>query len=66
MAFGSESSGLESSFSSDWVGTSAKVGAGRTAARGAGGWGLLAAKQLHDDGADDTDLEDEGFEDIPF
>ncbi len=52
------------------AGASAKVGAGRTAAaaaRGAGGWGLLAAKQLHDDdGADDTDFEKEGFEDIPF
>ncbi len=52
------------------AGASAKVGAGRTAAaaaaRGAGGWGL-AAKQLHDDdGADDTDFEKEGFEDIPF
>src|SRR3712207_6216987 len=33
------------------VGASAKVRAGRTAAaaRGVGGWGLLAAKQLHDD-----------------
>ena len=51
------------------AGASAKVGAGRTAApaRGAGGWGL-AAKQLHDDddGADDTDLEKEGFKEIPF
>jgi single-strand DNA-binding protein len=50
------------------AGASAKVRAGRTAApaaRGAGGWGL-AAKQLHDDGADDTDLEEEDFEDIPF
>jgi single-strand DNA-binding protein len=51
------------------AGASAKVGAGRTAAaaaRGAGGWGL-AAKQLHDDdGADDTDFEKEGFEEIPF
>src|SRR3712207_6474997 len=34
------------------AGASAKVGAGRTAARGVGGWGH-AAKQLHDDdGAD--------------
>ena len=52
------------------AGASAKVGARRTAAaaaRGAGGWGL-AAKQLHDDddGADDTDFEKEGFEEIPF
>ncbi len=49
------------------VGASAKVPEARTAAaaRGAGGWGL-AAKQLHDDdGADDTDFEEEGFEDIP-
>jgi len=48
------------------VGASAKAPAGTTAtpARGAGGWGL-AAKQLHD-GADDTDFEEEGFEDIPF
>src|SRR3712207_5874739 len=44
------------------AGASDKVGARRTrtaaaAARGAGGWGLLAAKQLHDDdGADDTDF----------
>jgi single-strand DNA-binding protein len=39
------------------AGASAKVSARRTAAaaRGAGGWGL-AAKQLHDDRADDTDL----------
>jgi single-strand DNA-binding protein len=52
------------------AGASAKVGARRTAAaaaRGAGGWGLLAAKQLHDDdGADDTDFEKEGFEEIRF
>ncbi len=50
------------------VGASAKVPEARTAAaaRGAGGWGLLAAKQLHDDGADDTDFEEEDFEDIPF
>jgi single-strand DNA-binding protein len=54
------------------AGASAKVGAGRTAprtvpARGVGGWGLLAAKQLHDDdGADDTDFEKEDFEEIPF
>ena len=48
------------------VGASAKVRAGRTApAKGVGGWGH-AMKQLHDDGADDTDLEEEGFEDIPF
>ena len=49
------------------VGASGKVRAGRTAApaRGAGGWGL-AAKQLHDDGADDTNFEEEDFEDIPF
>jgi single-strand DNA-binding protein len=49
------------------AGASAKVSARRTAAaaRGAGGWGL-AAKQLHDDGADDTDFEKEGFEEIPF
>jgi hypothetical protein len=46
------------------VGASAKVTAGRTAAaaRGAGGWGH-AMKQLQD-GADDTDFEEEGFEDI--
>ncbi|MDQ5830571.1 MAG: single-stranded DNA-binding protein [Actinomycetota bacterium] len=50
----------------EMVGASAKVRAGRTAAaRGAGGWGF-AAKQLHDGGAVDTDLEVEGFEDIPF
>ena len=50
------------------VGASDKVRAGKIAAtaRGVGGWGL-AAKQLHDDdGADDTDLEEEDFEDIPF
>jgi single-strand DNA-binding protein len=50
------------------AGASAKVSARRTAAaaaRGAGGWGL-AAKQVHDDGADDTDFEKEGFEEIPF
>ena len=49
------------------AGASAKVAARRTAAgRGAGGWGL-AAKQLHDDdGADDTDFEKEGFEEVPF
>jgi single-strand DNA-binding protein len=48
------------------AGAPAKVGAGRTApAREVGGWGL-AAKHLHDDGADDTDLEEEDFEDIPF
>jgi single stranded DNA-binding protein len=48
------------------VGASAKVRAGRTApARGVGGWGH-AMKQLHDDGADDADLEVEGFEEIPF
>ena len=49
------------------VGALAKVRAGRTAAaaRGVGGWGP-AMKQLHDDGADDTDLEEEGFQDIPF
>ena len=48
------------------VGASAKVPEARTAtaAKGAGGWGL-AAKQLHD-GADDTDLEEEGLEDLPF
>ncbi len=48
------------------AGASAKVGAGRTAAaaKGAGGWGH-AAKQLQD-GRDDTDFEEEGFEDIPF
>ena len=48
------------------AGASAKVSARRTAAaaKGTGGWGL-AAKQLHDDGADDTDFEKEGFEDIP-
>jgi single-strand DNA-binding protein len=47
------------------AGASAKVSAGRTAAaRGAGGWGL-AAKQLQD-GRDNTDLEEEDFEDIPF
>jgi single-strand DNA-binding protein len=48
------------------AGASAKVSARRTAAvaRGAGGWGL-AAKQLHD-GADDTDFEKEGFEDLTF
>ena len=51
----------------EMAGASAKVSAKRTAAaaRGAGGWGL-AAKQLHDDGADDTDLEEEGLEDLPF
>ena len=51
------------------VGASAKVAARRTApaARGAGGWGLLAAKQLHDDDrADDADFEKEGFEEVPF
>src|SRR3712207_846816 len=50
------------------AGASAKVGARRTAAgRGAGGWGVLAAKQLHDDdGADDTGFEKEGFEEVPF
>jgi single-strand DNA-binding protein len=48
------------------AGASAKVCAGRTApAKGVGGWGH-AMKQLHDDGADDTDLGVEGFEDIPF
>ncbi len=49
------------------VDASAKVTAGRTtaAAGGAGGWDL-AAKQLHDDGADDADLKEEDFEDIPF
>ncbi len=51
------------------AGASAKVPEARTAAaaaRGAGGWGVLAAKQLHDDdGADDTDLKVEGFEEIP-
>jgi single-strand DNA-binding protein len=49
------------------VGASAKVPEARTAAaaRGAGGWGH-AAKQVHDDGADETDFEEEGFEDIPF
>ncbi len=48
------------------TGASTKVRAGRTAAaaKGAGGWGH-AAKQLQD-GRDDTDLEEEGFEDIPF
>jgi hypothetical protein len=47
------------------VGASAKVRAGRTAAaKGAGAWGL-AAEQLRD-GADDTDFEKEGFEEIPF
>ena len=48
------------------AGASAKVRAGRTAAaaKGAGGWGH-AAKQLQD-GRDNTDLEEEGFEDIPF
>src|SRR3712207_1293253 len=48
------------------AGASAKVRAGRTvaAAKGAGGWGH-AAKQLQD-GRDDTDTEEEGFEDIPF
>ena len=49
------------------AGASDKVRAGRTAAaaaKGAGGWGY-AAKQLHDDGADDTDLEEEDFQDIP-
>jgi single-strand DNA-binding protein len=48
------------------AGASAKVRAGRTAAaaKGAGGWGH-AAKQLQD-GRDDTDFEEEGFEDIPF
>ena len=48
------------------AGASAKVRAGRTApAKGVGGWGH-AMKQLHDDGADDADLEVEGFEEIPF
>ncbi len=48
------------------VGASAKVPEARTAApaRGVGGWGH-AAKQLHD-GADDTDFEEEGLEDLPF
>jgi single-strand DNA-binding protein len=48
------------------AGASAKVRAGRTAAaaKGAGGWGH-AAKQLQD-GRDNTDLEEEGFEEIPF
>src|SRR3712207_221504 len=47
------------------TGASAKVRAGKTAvaAKGAGGWGH-AAKQLQD-GRDDTDFEEEGFEDIP-
>ena len=48
------------------AGASTKVRAGRTAAaaKGAGGWGH-AAKQLQD-GRDDTDFEEEGFEDNPF
>ncbi len=47
------------------AGASAKVSAGSNGgASGAGGWGH-AMKQLQD-GADDTDLEKEGFEDIPF
>ena len=49
------------------AGASAKDRAGRTTpTKGVGGWGH-AMKQLHDDdGADDTDLEVEGFENIPF
>jgi hypothetical protein len=47
------------------AGASAKVRAGTTAARGVDGWGH-AMKQLHDDGADDTDFEEEGFEDLPL